>query len=207
MSWVKDTVGWLEEKFVYELEPELDALSSALRDKDAERRLSAIRQLAHMKAAGAVTLLIGALRDAEPGVRAAAAAALGGKRDAAAAAPLAVLLGDADPFVRKKTLEALSAMGTPEPPGWFRKLFWEPGSNALGAQRVADYVASSLDDSDLDVRLTALRVLPRHGAPGVRAVRAYFEGEARPALRNRLANGAGDRLRQVKRPQDRKSVV
>jgi len=192
MSWVKDAIGWLEEKFVYDLEPELDAMSSALHDKKAEQRLLAVRQLAHMKATGAVTLLIGALKDADPGVRAAVAAALGDKKDAQAAAPLAVLLGDPDPFVRKKALEGLSAMGTPEPPGWFRKLFWEPGSKALGPERVADYVSTALDDSELEVRLTALHVVPRHGAPGVQAVRAYFEGEERPVLRDHLGEVLGE---------------
>ncbi len=185
MSWMKGLRGWVEDKFA-DLEPELDDLSQDLRTGLPDKRLAAVRRLGRMKAPDSVSLLIGALKDEDPVVRGVGATELGAKRDKRGAAPLAVLLGDEESTVRAAAVEGLSSMGTPILPGRFRSLFWKPASNALEDDRVADYLASALSDDDLEVRLTSLRILPRHGVAGIGALRKYFEAGEHPELSQHL---------------------
>lgn len=175
MTLFHEMVGWVSDKLVYDVASELDRMSDTLRRGTVDERLSAVRQLAFMKAEDAVALLTSALRDADAEVRQAALRALGQRHRRDLVPSLGVLLGDAVAAVRLGAVEALDEVGAPRRQGLSR--FW---SERIVAEdddpRIPELLAGALLDGDAAVRTAALAALPRHGSRGVAIVRRHLEG-------------------------------
>ncbi|MFJ3618827.1 fumarate reductase/succinate dehydrogenase flavoprotein subunit [Streptomyces iakyrus] len=161
-----------------EEEPELDALQPYLTDPAAAVRREAVAVLTETLPPGTGTALATALRDAHAEVRTAAAASLRELVETLPAEPdlrdgLAAALAEPDPVVRAAALDVLRAL-------------------RLGDARL---FADSLADSDIGVRIEAVRALVSVDAAGELARAAVGEPsrEVRVAIAKGLATVSAER--------------
>ncbi|MFJ3509786.1 fumarate reductase/succinate dehydrogenase flavoprotein subunit [Streptomyces luteogriseus] len=159
-------------------QPELDALQPYLADPVATVRREAVAVLTETLPSGTGTALASALRDSAPEVRAAAAASLRELVETLPAEPdlrdaLAAALAEPDPVVRAAALDVLRALRL--------------GDAAL--------FAGSLADSDIAVRIEAVRALVSVDAAGelARAALADPSREVRVAIAKGLATVGAER--------------
>lgn len=162
-------------------EPELDALQPYLTDPVATVRREAVAVLTETLPPGTGTALASALRDSAAEVRAAAAASLRELVETLPAEPdlrdgLAAALAEPDPVVRAAALDVLRALRL--------------GDAAL--------FAGSLVDSDIAVRIEAVRALVSVDAAGelARAALSDPSREVRVAIAKGLATVGGERPTQ-----------
>ncbi|MFF5959218.1 fumarate reductase/succinate dehydrogenase flavoprotein subunit [Streptomyces luteogriseus] len=162
-------------------EPELDALQPYLTDPVATVRREAVAVLTETLPPGTGTALASALRDSAAEVRAAAAASLRELVETLPAEPdlrdgLAAALAEPDPVVRAAALDVLRALRL--------------GDAAL--------FAGSLVDSDIAVRIEAVRALVSVDAAGelARAALSDPSREVRVAIAKGLATVGGERPAQ-----------
>ncbi|WMD03481.1 fumarate reductase/succinate dehydrogenase flavoprotein subunit [Streptomyces sp. FXY-T5] len=162
-----------------EEEPELDALQPYLNDPVATVRREAVAVLTETLPPGTGTALAAALRDSAAEVRAAAAASLRELVETLPAEPdlrdgLAAALAEPDPVVRAAALDVLRALRL--------------GDAAL--------FADSLADSDIAVRIEAVRALVSVDAAGelARAALSDPSREVRVAIAKGLATVGAERL-------------
>ncbi|MGW7217774.1 fumarate reductase/succinate dehydrogenase flavoprotein subunit [Streptomyces collinus] len=161
-----------------EEEPELDALQPYLTDPEATVRREAVGVLTETLPPGTGTALATALRDAHAEVRAAAAASLRELVETLPAEPdlrdgLAAALAEPDPVVRAAALDVLRALRL--------------GDTGL--------FAGSLADSDIAVRIEAVRALVSVDAAGelARAAVGDPSREVRVAIAKGLATVSAER--------------
>lgn len=166
-----------------EEEPELAALRPYLADPVATVRREAVAVLTETLPPGTGTALAAALRDSAAEVRAAAAASLRELVETLPAEPdlrdgLAAALAEPDPVVRAAALDVLRALRL--------------GDAALFADSLADSPA----DSDIAVRIEAVRALVSVDAAGelARAALADPSREVRVAIAKGLATVGAERL-------------
>ncbi|MFG3271270.1 fumarate reductase/succinate dehydrogenase flavoprotein subunit [Streptomyces luteogriseus] len=162
-------------------EPELDALQPYLADPVATVRREAVAVLTETLPPGTGTALASALRDSAAEVRAAAAASLRELVETLPAEPdlrdgLAAALAEPDPVVRAAALDVLRALRL--------------GDAAL--------FAGSLADSDIAVRIEAVRALVSVDAAGelARAALSDPSREVRVAIAKGLATVGAERPAQ-----------
>ncbi|MFF7723285.1 fumarate reductase/succinate dehydrogenase flavoprotein subunit [Streptomyces luteogriseus] len=162
-------------------EPELDALQPYLADPVATVRREAVAVLTETLPPGTGTALASALRDSAAEVRAAAAASLRELVETLPAEPdlrdgLAAALAEPDPVVRAAALDVLRALRL--------------GDAAL--------FAGSLPDSDIAVRIEAVRALVSVDAAGdlARAALSDPSREVRVAIAKGLATVGAERPAQ-----------
>ncbi|MGW0289940.1 fumarate reductase/succinate dehydrogenase flavoprotein subunit [Streptomyces tuirus] len=162
-----------------EEEPELKALRPYLADPVAAVRREAVAVLTETLPPGTGTALAAALRDSAAEVRAAAAASLRELVETLPAEPdlrdgLAAALAEPDPVVRAAALDVLRALRL--------------GDDAL--------FADSLADSDIAVRIEAVRALVSVDAAGelARAALSDPSREVRVAIAKGLATVGAERL-------------
>ncbi|MEU9224901.1 fumarate reductase/succinate dehydrogenase flavoprotein subunit [Streptomyces massasporeus] len=166
-----------------EEEPELAALRPYLADPVATVRREAVAVLTETLPPGTGTALAAALRDSAAEVRAAAAASLRELVETLPAEPdlrdgLAAALAEPDPVVRAAALDVLRALRL--------------GDAALFADSLADSPA----DSDIAVRIEAVRALVSVDAAGelARAALSDPSREVRVAIAKGLATVGAERL-------------
>ncbi|MFF7867359.1 fumarate reductase/succinate dehydrogenase flavoprotein subunit [Streptomyces qaidamensis] len=178
LSGEQSSARLLELVALAEEEPELDALQPYLTDPAAAVRREAVAVLTETLPPGTGTALATALRDAHAEVRAAAAASLRELVETLPAEPdlrdgLATALAEPDPVVRAAALDVLRAL-------------------RLGD---AGLFAGSLADSDIAVRIEAVRALVSVDAVGelARAAVGDPSREVRVAIAKGLATVGAER--------------
>lgn len=112
----------------------------ALKDKDVNVRVEALKELFRFEGTEAVPHLISALRDKNAGVRRRSASYLGWKVAVSAAPDLMIAANDRISSVRKASLEALGELGTKE---------------------AVPVLIKGLDDRDIEVRKSAYKALTK----------------------------------------------
>ncbi|MBI5190402.1 MAG: HEAT repeat domain-containing protein [Nitrospirae bacterium] len=154
------------------------ALGMAMKDQDAEVRLSAVRAAA---GAGRTDLVAGASGDASPEVRKALAEALGASGRADAAGILGMMARDAGPAAAAAA-RALEVLGVKVPSKVWATLYTAAGGskevrlnalNVLAGRNetgLAGLLASALKDPDRDVRVFAADVLVAKGPEALPSV-------------------------------------